>query len=188
MRLFLIEFHRYYFIIEHSSSVQAYLRASNIFLILEYVRANLDDSVCPLQRTGNIGKTMAREKSSVKPSTDSCAKLSWCIFARWSQYEKLRYFFALLALRALLSNNRRGESDFGELSGANFIIPEYGYIIWKARVLYPKQSTSMHTRDATSCARICRLIALVIRARLGKARHKWKFRGIAVHTRCFIPR
>lgn len=124
----------------------------------------------------------------IEPSTDSCAKLSWCIFARWSQYEKLRYFFALLALRALLSNNRRGESDFGELSGANFIIPEYGYIIWKARVLYPKQSTSMHTRDATSCARICRLIALVIRARLGKARHKWKFRGIAVHTRCFIPR
>lgn len=101
---------------------------------------------------------------------------------------EITIFFALLALRALLSNNRRGESDFGELSGANFIIPEYGYIIWKARVLYPKQSTSMHTRDATSCARICRLIALVIRARLGKARHKWKFRGIAVHTRCFIPR
>lgn len=66
MRLFLIESHRYYFIVEHSSSVQAYLRASNIFLILEYVRANLDDSVCPLQRTGNIGKTMAREKSSLR--------------------------------------------------------------------------------------------------------------------------
>lgn len=183
MRLFLIEFHRYYFIIEHSSSVQAYLRASNIFLILEYVRANLDDSVCPLQRTGNIGKTMKN-----RAFDGFLCKIVLVHFCSMIAIREITIFFALLALRALLSNNRRGESDFGELSGANFIIPEYGYIIWKARVLYPKQSTSMHTRDATSCARVCRLIALVIRARLGKARHKWKFRGIAVHTRCFIPR
>lgn len=34
---------------------------------------------------------------------------------------------------------------------------------------------------------VCRLIASVIRARSGKDRRKWKFQGIAVHTRCFIP-
>lgn len=67
--------------------------------------------------------------------------------------------------------------------------PEYGYCCTvDARLLYPKQSTSMHSDVAQLVVRrICRLIALVIRARLGKARHKWKFRGIAVHTRCFIP-
>lgn len=58
---------------------------------------------------------------------------------------------------------------------------------------YLSQSTSIHACDATTRASVRTrvhvywLIASVIRARLGKDRQKWKFHGIAVHTRCFVP-